>query len=168
MVLLSFSFVACHNPSRVILSTIYRQEDVAAFPAFLCGLRVGMMLTRRSCMQARTQGGFGGFGRTPPLTTKVRFFFFFFFCSGGKTSKGRWSVYVKPPRFSQRNGSNSKTHNQPTSVLIGRCAVTVALPTNVRPHCTVKQLACEEICLFSFIHGVRSFVEESVPGEETC
>ena len=36
----------------VILSTIYRQED-AAFPAFLCGLRVGMMLTRRSCMGIR-------------------------------------------------------------------------------------------------------------------
>ena len=35
-------------------------------------------------------------------------------------------------------------------------------------HCTVKQLACEEICLSSFIHGVRSFVEESVPGEESC
>ena len=52
MVLLSFSFVTCHNPSRVILSTIYRQED-AAFPAFLCGLRVGMMLTRRSCMGIR-------------------------------------------------------------------------------------------------------------------
>ena len=36
----------------MILSTIYRQED-AALPAFLCGLRVGMMLTRRSCMGIR-------------------------------------------------------------------------------------------------------------------
>ena len=53
MVLLSFSFVACHNPSHVILFTIYRQEDAAAFPAFLCGLRVGVMLTRRSCMGIR-------------------------------------------------------------------------------------------------------------------
>ena len=32
----------------------------------------------------------------------------------------------------------------------------------------LKQLACEEICLFSFMHWVRSFVEESVPGEESC
>ena len=116
------------------------------------------------------KGGSGGSDEPPRSRRRSAFFFFFFFffCSGGKTSKGRCSVYVKPPRFSQRNGSNSKTHNQPTSVLIGRCAVTVALPTNIRPHCTVKQLACEEICLSSFIHGVRSFVEESVPGEETC
>ena len=54
--------------------------------------------------------GSGGGVRTnpppPPLTTKVRFFFFFFFVPVAKPRKGRWSVYVKPPRFSQRNGSN--------------------------------------------------------------
>ena len=87
MVLLSFSFVACHNPSLVILSTIYRQEDAAAFPAFLCGLRVGMMLTRRSCMGIRgrlrlapalAQGNLHGkdvhlFALRPHLSTKIAF-----------------------------------------------------------------------------------------------
>ena len=141
---------------------------VTAHRSLLCTISCTLVPTYKSGPYARGVRGVRTNPPPPPAHDEGPLFFFFFFCSGGKTSKRRWSVYLKPPRFSQRNGSNSKTHNQPTSVLIGRCTVTVALPMNVRPHCTVKQLACEEICLFSFIHGVRSFVEKSVPGEESC
>ena len=51
--------------THVILSPIYRQED-AAFPAFLCGLRVGM-LTRRSCM------GIRGWLRLAPALAQATF-----------------------------------------------------------------------------------------------
>ena len=107
------------------------------------------------------KGGSGGSDEPPRSRRRSAFFFFFFFV--------RWQNLERALVCVRKTAAIFPTKwVQPTSVLIGRCAVTVALPTNVRPHCTVKQLACEEICLVSFIHGVRSFVEESVPGEETC
>ena len=57
----------------VILSTIYHQEDVA-FPAFLCGLRVSMVWTRRSCMGIRVRS------RLAPALAQVTFTAKMFIC----------------------------------------------------------------------------------------
>ena len=52
--LLSFSFVACHNPRFALRVTVHDllpgRRCIRGLP---CRLRVGMMLTRRSCMGIR-------------------------------------------------------------------------------------------------------------------
>ena len=131
-----------------------------------------------AALQARTQGGGGGSDEPPPPPpAHDEGPLFFFFVPVAKPRKGRWPVYVKPPRFSQRNGSNSKTHNQKkqtTNVCFewemcgNRRASNELSPTL---HCGTlyfKPTPPQEICLLSFMHWVRSFVEDSVPGEESC